>query len=944
MENINVLYQVNGSNISDIYNSDVVITTGDDNLSANFTAKVNNTFGKNSDKFTIGDEIKIIADIGSTWPPENTIFNGIIENITYPSKGLTEYIRLSGRDYTARMMDRTVEPEVYTNLQAGSIVKDIIAKYTDDITTTNTDDSTTTISRIAFNQTNVYDAVKQLSELANYTFYVDTDKDLHFSSRSAMSSGYTFNSGNVLSANFKERRNTVFNEVWIYGDRYLDGFKEEFTAGSPLGGSVFTLLYKPSNTIVNVGSPITLATSQVGAIANITSTQTSGANYTVNYFDKEITFISGTDIGYNSIPSSGALVTVDYQRELPIVKVGRNADSVAKYGKRIKKVIDKSIKDPDTAQERLVRELDENSTPKKEGTIKTRSIIDITPSQTAIVNLPNQNVNSKTYDILEAQYNFEKKKNITENVLTIKLNKKLDDITDTIKNLRRDVDSIQSADISDSDSLTRFETSTGSAGIRHSGVEVYSRAINDSFIAGHPINGVVGLVNPSTVGSIISGNSWVSGNIGTGYDKAINFNGSQINNIYIGTNNPMTLGSNSTFAGWFRLDKEMGIGAHNYRPGIAASGVNVFDDFITFDENNGNGYLIQYEDENGGGRKSGSFAYTIGSWIHLAITMDSNIAPNFYVDGNLNNGFVNASAKVNLNTIGTGYGGATLDGAFDGDIDEIRFYDKELSASEIGSLYAKKNYPLDRLTHYYKFDEGVGSFAYNSASVEMPTSDSIAYWRFNKSGTIFNDETGNFPATTFSGVELQAGVYGNGSALAFGSPAYCTYPSLGFGPGSPLSLTGWLQLGSDGFNAYNSQPVILSNYLILTVRNDTNQINFRYDNAGARIVAYQLGTGDRDWHHFAGIFDGGSSTSLYVDGILRDSDVHTAVPAVDYNNYIGRFGAEFFSGLTDGLRIYDRAISSSEVGSLYEGKTIQPLLGDRRTGSILEYSGGYPNV
>lgn len=63
------------------------------------------------------------------------LFDGLLEDIQFKGKGLNESIRLSGRDYTAYMQDRTVEPEVYNNLPAGSIVKDIISKYASELYT-----------------------------------------------------------------------------------------------------------------------------------------------------------------------------------------------------------------------------------------------------------------------------------------------------------------------------------------------------------------------------------------------------------------------------------------------------------------------------------------------------------------------------------------------------------------------------------------------------------------------------------------------------------------------------------------------------------------------------------------------------------------------------------------------------------------------------------------
>ena len=48
------------------------------------------------------------------------------------------------------------------------------------VTTTNVAVTTTTLAHIAFNQTTVFDAIKQLAEFAGFFFFVDADRDLNF--------------------------------------------------------------------------------------------------------------------------------------------------------------------------------------------------------------------------------------------------------------------------------------------------------------------------------------------------------------------------------------------------------------------------------------------------------------------------------------------------------------------------------------------------------------------------------------------------------------------------------------------------------------------------------------------------------------------------------------------------------------------------------------------
>lgn len=468
---------INGSELTNVYDISVTKAISDDDISSNFSIALDNLNGKFANNFNVGDEINIYvgSSIVDGTDSGTRIFAGILEDIKYPSNPQNNKLTLNGRDYTARLMDVTVEPEVYNNLPAGSIIKDIITKYVSDITISGVQDSTTTIERISFNHTPVYDAINKLAEIANYSFYVDNYKDLHFQPISYTDSGYTLNSENILSSNISEKRDEIFNEIWIYGDRYLDSFKQEFTAGSPVGGSVFTLLYNPHNTIVSVGSPIQSSVRQKGGIENMG--YTSGVNYLVNFNDKTIIFVSGTDIGYSSIPASGAMVTIDYQRELPIVKVGKDNDSIANYGKRVKVINDKEIKDPLTAETYLITELAKYSEPKKSGTLKLKGYYNINPSQTCIVDMPYQDVNSQTYDVIEVNYDFNKENNMSEQVMNIKVNNRNEEITDTIKQMMLDIRKLQAQDISDTDILTRFEFTTGSFSVRHNGTTVYTRSI-----------------------------------------------------------------------------------------------------------------------------------------------------------------------------------------------------------------------------------------------------------------------------------------------------------------------------------------------------------------------------------------------------------------------------------------------------------------------------------
>jgi len=475
-----------GAEVTDIYSVSIRKSSGNDNASSSFELKINNLVGINKSTYPMNSEVIVYANKDIN-PPTTVVFSGVLENVSFESRESNDTMILSGRDYTARLMDRTVEPEVYNNQEVSAIVLDIISKYTSDITTTHVQTTSYIVSRKAFNHTSVFDAIKSLAELSGYSFYVDENKDLHFEQKSATSSGLLFNNGNVLNASFEEARDTVFNQIWIYGDRYLDGYKETFIAGSPVGGSVFILSYKPHNVVASVAGSIV----QPGAIENMVVFAGSNTKYLVNFEDKRITFTSGTTYGDN-VPASGASVVLEYQRDLPIVKVGDSIESQNVYGKRVKVIVDKDIKDPQAAEQLLSQELVDNAFPTKEGNLSIAGVVNVVPTQTCIVNLPYNGVDNTTYDIVSADYNFTKKNMLSEQVLKVKVNKRMANVIDTLKDIITGLKKVQGADISDSDIITRFQYATGSMGIGQQVSRVYNTTISGGFVLSHPSLGNLG--------------------------------------------------------------------------------------------------------------------------------------------------------------------------------------------------------------------------------------------------------------------------------------------------------------------------------------------------------------------------------------------------------------------------------------------------------------------
>ena len=466
------------------YNLSVKKTIGESNSSSAFEAIFDNTAGVNDNTFDINDEVEI--RVGSVDPPTTLIFKGVIEDIQHQAHHLKEMVSITGRDYMVRLMDETVEPSVYNNLEAGSIVKSLIANYTQDITTTNVNTTSKTITHITFNHTPVFDAIKKLADLAGYFFYVDTDKDLNFKESGSNESNLTLNNTNTHSLDIRHSDYDLANKVWVYGGRQLTGWRETFTANG--AGSTFTLTYNPHDTEVLVAGS---TQPKKGGIFELHETVISGVEYLVDFDQKKIIFISGTTPG-NFIPGSTNSVAVNYQRSTPIIKYGEDRASIAAYGPHSKVIVDKNIVDPQQAKDILIDTLKRQSLPLTLGNIHFNDIQDLDPGDSVTVTLPFVNVSGLKYEVIETNYDFNPINNREERVMSARVNRRIDDYNDTMKEVILTLRKLEAEDAIDTDVISRLEFGAGSYEPDVKSWYVYTRTLGSSFVLNSPLYGDLG--------------------------------------------------------------------------------------------------------------------------------------------------------------------------------------------------------------------------------------------------------------------------------------------------------------------------------------------------------------------------------------------------------------------------------------------------------------------
>ena len=93
--------------------------------------------------------------------------------------------------------------------------------------------------------------------------------------------------------------------------------------------------------------------------------------------------------------------------------------------------------------------------------------------------------------------------------------------------------------------------------------------------------------------------------------------------------------------------------------------------------------------------------------------------------------------------------------------------------------------------------------------------------------------------------------------------------------------------------------------------------------AGSHIPSDSI-LNDGEWHHIVAIYDSSLTLSLYVDGVLQSGSDSGIYVKTGNSLLLGRYRrsvSQSFLGSIDDLRIYDRALTESEVADLFTGPT-----------------------
>ncbi len=349
-------------------------------------------------------------------------------------------------------------------------------------------------------------------------------------------------------------------------------------------------------------------------------------------------------------------------------------------------------------------------------------------------------------------------------------------------------------------------------------------------------------------------------------------------------------------------------------------------------------------------------AFNTNKWYHLAATVNRTDVV-FYINGqevqrNVSIGTVtNGLYPTEPLRIGVGY---SLNHYFNGTIDEVRIYNRSLSATEVNALYdTGKTYKFEMLGAVEK-----GGLNDTPAPTITDETGLVGYWKMDDlTNGNTTDSSGQGNSGSVIGATFNSGRWDKGYNFD-GSDDYINAGNSTSLNTTATALTVSFWAKADTISAWDA-PIGKTHdanwygwgFSTLTT---TDTMNFfvaggYVDSSQFANISFKSGE-QSQWHHWVGTYDG-AAVNIYKDGVAGISGAKTGVSAgVDDIVEIGsnkRAGtSQNWDGLIDEVRIYNRSLSAAEVKELYLSKGLVgywKMDADQKNSTHTYDSSGYNN-
>jgi len=196
--------------------------------------------------------------------------------------------------------------------------------------------------------------------------------------------------------------------------------------------------------------------------------------------------------------------------------------------------------------------------------------------------------------------------------------------------------------------------------------------------------------------------------------------------------------------------------------------------------------------------------------------------------------------------------------------------------------------------------------------------DLAGYWKLDEgSGSVVSDSSGNGNSGTISPAGATFSSIGkNGYALAFNGSGYVSLSPIN--PPHYVSVTGWFKRNGPPIGTHHV-IFMQGTQIEISIPDSTGKIRagVTTDTMGEQVFDSGSGLNDGNWHFVAMTYDG-SNLKAYIDGQQTSNQSVSGALTTGGSTNIGVYDSTYYTnGSIDEVRIYDRALTESEIQLLY---------------------------
>jgi hypothetical protein len=400
------------------------------------------------------------------------------------------------------------------------------------------------------------------------------------------------------------------------------------------------------------------------------------------------------------------------------------------------------------------------------------------------------------------------------------------------------------------------------------------------------------LTNISAPASATSG--WGNGKLGAG----LNFDGSN-DWVEVASNSAFGITGDITITAWIKLKATDDYG------GILAKGNGTdswdYEFFICGDSQCTAGSIGIYSSTVGNSFSNRGISDL--NWHHVAV-IRSGTTVTFYIDGESAGAnsyfaaFSNNSYPIRIGTDGPTWNAVS---AFNGSIDEVRLYNRGLTATEIRNLY----------------NTGVTKF--NSSNNNLIKNGLVGYWTFDGKDTTdkIYDVAGGNNGYLAVGATTSAKTMGKlGQALSFNGTdrEVDIADNASLNLSTSFTISAWIKRqGTSWSPIFDSSTSFGWVFQI----SDTNKITLTDTSVNDYMGTSNVQNGV--WQHVVVVKNGNgaSNTTFYLNGVADGTASSGTINTPTGIKKIGYDNSFFFNGSIDDVRVYNRALTAAEVKQIY---------------------------